>query len=205
MLLPEAVKPRKSAIACYAFAKFGRRAYYATFKRTLDIPASVPIRVLTPLHMAAAENKLDEVINLLASDAPIDVRDYNGRTPLQYGANAGHVEIARFLLSQGADVDARDDLGGTALHSCSARPSAAGMIELLLAEGATIDACCDRAGGATPLHLAAQLGLLENVSLLVEHGARIDEHDDCGFKPIDYARQSDQVEVVKLLEDLTCP
>lgn len=61
--------------------------------------------------------------------------DLSGSTPLMVATTFGRVEVARFLISEGADLDARNNSGGTALHvACFfCQPE---IVELLLNAGA---------------------------------------------------------------------
>jgi hypothetical protein len=40
----------------------------------------------------------------------------DSRTPLHWAASAGHIDVATYLLANGAEVDKVDDSGWTALH-----------------------------------------------------------------------------------------
>lgn len=45
----------------------------------------------------------------------------DSRTPLQWAASAGHLDIVTYLLENGAEVDKTDDGGWTALHIAGMR------------------------------------------------------------------------------------
>lgn len=48
--------------------------------------------------------------------AQIDAKSKKGLTPLMAAAKGGNLEIVRFLLERGADVNARNEYGKTALR-----------------------------------------------------------------------------------------
>jgi ankyrin repeat protein len=80
---------------------------------------------------------------------------------------------ARRLLTEGADVNARNaDTGQTVLMiaACHARPD---MVELMLDAGADVHTL-DSQTGASALHKACQGGDVDVVRLLVERGAFVD-------------------------------
>jgi ankyrin repeat protein len=73
--------------------------------------------LVSPIHDAAAKgnNKgLEELI--LTQKEPIDTQDNAQNTPLHYAAAAGHVETVKWLLDNGANINALNLLGDTALH-----------------------------------------------------------------------------------------
>ena len=87
-------------------------------------------------------------------------------------------------MQQGADVNAADDKGRTALHMSSTRSDVA-MVTLLLDLGAT--QAPDHRGN-TPLHLAACTHNTDVVAELLKRGGSITARDMHGCTPMAYAR-----------------
>ena len=84
---------------------------------------------------------------------------------------------AQALLDGGANPDAWDNYGNTALHY-AAQQIKSDVLLMLLDRGASIDAQNDI--GNTPLHLAAQWNKPEQVTTLIEHGAALDLQNNEG-------------------------
>jgi ankyrin repeat protein len=59
------------------------------------------------LLAAAAQGDVVAVRNLLAGNAPVDVQDARGNTPLLLATAANHIEVARSLLMHGASPISR--------------------------------------------------------------------------------------------------
>ena len=79
-------------------------------------------------------------------------------------------------------INTRDSTTGeTALHIVITRRDA-GWLAFLLAKGA--DPNIGNNHGVTPLELATNLGFGDGVTLLAEHGARLDEPDQEGETPL---------------------
>ena len=125
----------------------------------------------TALHIAAAGVRQKPVAWLLAakpditaSSAGVDLRgvdvnerDGSGRTPLMLAAdNEGYVpdDVMELLLSKGAQIDAQDPNGNTALILAAKAGSMAG-IEFLLHKGAAVN--LKNSSGETALHWARKL------------------------------------------------
>ena len=69
----------------------------------------------TPLHMCAREGVVfTDIIKSLRINT--NVKDSNGRLPLHMAAIGGHGDACRALISLGADINAIDSDGATALH-----------------------------------------------------------------------------------------
>src|SRR5471032_2689212 len=83
----------------------------------------------TPLHYAAAEANLQDVIRILRDGADVNARDDNGWSPLHFAAPANSAPVAQLLLSAGAEVDSIDANGNSPLSK--AVFSSAGNGELI--------------------------------------------------------------------------
>ena len=89
-------------------------------------------------------------------------------TPLQVAISEGSFPVTMSLLQHGANPNALDNLGKTALHLASYRRGIR-EVELLLKYGANMDVR-DKKGWA-PLHEAAYLGPVQVVVVLLNRGA----------------------------------
>jgi len=109
------------------------------------------------------------------------------------------LEKVRELLEQGADVNARDDIGRTPLHATTSW-CFVDVARLLIEHGADVNAKDKE--GRTPLHVAVLWRAVEIVKLLLEQGADVNAKDKEGRTPMDLARKiEDNVgkEIVELL------
>ena len=89
-------------------------------------------------------------------------------TPLADAAMRGDVEMVRSLLEGGADLDAPQGDGMTALHWAAERGDRE-IAKLLISAGADMEAGT-RLGGYTPLHLASKGGHSAVAAALLEAG-----------------------------------
>ncbi|MEX2467428.1 MAG: ankyrin repeat domain-containing protein [Gemmatimonadota bacterium] len=93
-------------------------------------------------------------------------------SPVADAAMRGDVESVVTLLRRGADVNAAQGDGMTALHWAAERGDVA-MAEVLHAAGAQLEPST-RIGGYVPLHVAAREGNEEMVRWLLEAGVEVD-------------------------------
>jgi len=85
-------------------------------------------------------------------------------------------ELAKWLIENGAKIEAFDDYKSTPLIKRSRQYN--GNIKSLIELGADVNY---NTGKATPLHSAAEAHSVENVEILLAHGAKIDELVSYGY------------------------
>jgi len=117
--------------------------------------------------------------------------------PVADAAQAGDIAQVRALLQQGADVNAAQADGLTALH-WAAMNNHGDIVDVLLYAGATVRPLT-RVGGYTPLHLAARAGHAEIVTKLVAGGADPNEWTSTGVTAAHFAAQANSGATVRAL------
>ena len=160
----------------------GSPLYYAAFCGFYDLaerlimkhPEQVNARggrILAPLQ-AALYKKHFHVANLLyRHGAVVDIQDSDKLTLLCIASASGEVDIMRWLLDHGADVNARNSWGSTPLFYARMHLDA---VEVLLEHNADTNA--QTFGGRTPLSNAFTSSsregkIVDIVRRLLEHGA----------------------------------
>ncbi len=203
----------------------------------------------TPLHWAAEQGHAAVARLLIEKGAKVDTKERKGhyyrRTPLHLaaedysrclgppckispGLSEGKKAIVVVLVEHGADVNAEDRYGATALMS-AAICNAVDVAQLLIDHGADMNHRADQYAvlevassrgpdvaismikrGAkvntsdpqtkeTPLHKAARCGFQELAEQLLLHGADVNARNQFRDTPLHKAASRDQREVVELL------
>ena len=163
----------------------------------------------TPLHLAARYGRESVIEVLLAAGADARARNDQGATPLHHWGLGRHTDtrVAAALLAAGADVDAQDLGGNTPLHWAAARGAPAARSSR--SSSGAMDSLERTAripvvGGAVAVAAAPIVGLItlleafssrpqpvENTTVLVDSGARVDSRNSLGNTPLHWAALSD--------------
>lgn len=112
-------------------------------------------------------------------------------------AESRDAAAVKALLQRGADVNAAQGDGMTALHWAALNGDAA-IAEMLRYAGANLRATT-RLGGYLPLHLAARAGSDATVALLLDAGVEVDTRTATGATPLMLAAASGNAKAVALL------
>ncbi|MGI8783978.1 MAG: ankyrin repeat domain-containing protein [Acidobacteriota bacterium] len=151
-----------------------------------------------PLFRAIRGGDIGKVRALLAGDRSlVNVRDIDGVTPLMYAALYGTQECLRFLLDQGADPNARNSAGVTALMWAVGDVD---KVRLLVSRGADVNAKSNE--GKTPLSMAAQSDRnAAPIKFLLEKGADVTAKDSAGLTALIEAALAADADMTRLLLD----
>src|SRR5262249_50682027 len=123
----------------------------------------------TPMHLAVTRGDLDVVKTLLDNGGKL--KDEQGL--FSHALSLGWVDLGRYLLEKGADINEPGFAGMTGLLWAISRGDAK-SVAWLLDKGADINLAAktnNKPGAWTPLTLAVHNERLEVVELLLKHGA----------------------------------
>jgi hypothetical protein len=158
----------------------------------------------TPLQAVASSNQCPDPSHVVenTTEALDAAREEMQAIPSEVIGNRDRrrVEIADVLLDAGADIDAMDTCGATALYD-----AVEGRYEklalLLIRRGAQVNTrtgiYIDGDGDLTPLHIAASRTRI--LKALIGNGAKVDVHDTGGHTPLHIAVAIPNIESVRAL------
>ncbi|KAK3239556.1 hypothetical protein CYMTET_50521, partial [Cymbomonas tetramitiformis] len=127
------------------------------------------------LEVARNDHPFEEAFTELPAAEILQLLARTGVWPLHGAAERGMVRFSRRLVEKGAELDAEDEEGRTALAVALAFGQEAAARALLEA-GAGVNAV----KGLRPLHTAVEKEMVEVLRVLVEKGAEVDEEDGEG-------------------------
>ena len=124
-------------------------------------------------------------------------------TELMTAAYAGDLEQVNQLLAAGADVNATDEAGWSALmkacYNAEHKRGFADVVQALIDAGANIEAPIGY--GVRPLMLAAGYGETAVVDALLKAGADVLAKNEGGFTALMMVKQKFYVDVINLLHE----
>lgn len=162
----------------------------------LTIPMSA-VSFGDTIHDAAKVGDLARVQRLIVDGVDVNGNDINDETPLIIASLEGQGEVASYLLQRGANIQAKNARGLSALHA-AAYNGHHEIVTLLLAKGADINDAKNRFG-VTPLHVAAEENHIAVVELLLQRGADPALVERNGYTALSRAGWREHWEIVALL------
>lgn len=149
-----------------------------------------------PVLYSAIQLESYKVARVLA-EAPgleVDQAGAKGETALMMAAFRGQLDLARYLVARGAQVNRS---GWTPLHYAATNGHVA-MIEYLLGQRADINAASPNE--TTPLMMAAMYGSQDAAQALLKAGADASRKNQLGMTAADFARKADRRQLAEELD-----
>lgn len=142
------------------------------------------------LILGTLGNNTQKVKDSIKKGADVNTRDaIYGNTPLHWATAFGNKEIAKLLVDNGADTNAKDDNAFTPLHY-AVNNNNKEMAKILI-NNSNVNA--KNINGDTPLHVATQNDInyedkQDIINLLLENGADAEATNNEGKTPADFVQ-----------------
>ena len=158
-------------------------------KNPLSLANEVSI-IKRTLHDAASSGAIEAVKALLKKGIDVNTPNENGETPLHLATFNGHLEVVQELLGAGADRNAEDEDSNIPLYGAIFNGHEK-IVEAL------IDANPETLGNA--VLLAAHLGNVDIVNVLLAKGAPLDAFGDKEMTALHHAASQGHADITRLL------
>ncbi|UJR23383.1 hypothetical protein I4U23_026391 [Adineta vaga] len=158
----------------------------AHFSQPVPEPPPKPPAAEMSIVQAVQYNELERIKEILESGkVDVNTPDAEGCYLLHWAAINNHVEIMRYLIAKGAEVDAKGgDLKSTPLH-WACRQGCIEAFFLLVDNQADIQST--DINSIQPIHLASQYGQIKILAYLLGSGVDVDCLDGRNFTPLIYS------------------
>jgi ankyrin repeat protein len=162
--------------------------------------APTPITAVN-LFAAVQNSNLQNVKELINGGIDVNTKEVDlGNTPLHHAAtHNANVDILKYLLSQGAKVNAKDNAGSTPLHHAAKNNTNVDILKYLVSQGTDVNE--KDKDGFTSLHFAARHNAnVEIVKYLVSQRAKVNATSEGDTTPLHFAAgYNNNVEILKYL------
>uniref|UniRef100_A0A6P7HCX6 Ankyrin-1-like n=1 Tax=Diabrotica virgifera virgifera TaxID=50390 RepID=A0A6P7HCX6_DIAVI len=171
-------------------------------------PKQIPFQ----LHLATKSGNIRKVRRLIESGRQrerksrleekrrlekINEVNSEGFTALHIALEFNRIDVAKYLLAQGAHVNNIENPREKSLLHIATENNNLEMIRLFTEAGANMQ-CKDRYG-CMPIHVAARFGYIEIIKYFVEQGIYVDIMNNYKNTPLQIAADNDHFEVVDYL------
>ena len=140
----------------------------------------------TALHHAASYSTKMVLEDLLKAGLDLNDKDSNGDLPITWAIRIGKLDNVKFLIEHGSFLRFKNIYGQSIMHAAAISNNQS-IIQLLFAEGISLDTIDDN--GQVPLHLAARRSRsnFDGVRTLIELGANPNIQNINGITPFHLA------------------
>jgi len=155
--------------------------------------------IASTIFEAINDNNLEKVQKIIQENHEVlNERDESYCDPLTFAAIAGNLEIMKYLLSQGADINTIDRENSNLMHNAAANGHLE-VVKYLIDQSFDVNAADDN--GNTALLFASDRNNIELVRYLLDQGADVHAESSNGTTVILNAAFSGNNEMIQLFQD----
>jgi ankyrin repeat protein len=150
----------------------------------------------TMLHYASLWRIDRHIPFIIQNGVSTEAANANGETPLFWAVKYDGAFTVRTLLSERANINARDSLENSSLHAAvqwNSRNAARALLE------GGIDVNAHSLDGTTPLHNAVSLNYTDMAQILINSGAELETRDNAGNTPFMEAVRAGNIDSMNVL------
>ncbi|XP_033631050.1 ankyrin-3-like [Asterias rubens] len=159
---------------------------------------------MTPIHIATCEGHWSCAKKMMTHwsgcnlNRKVEMKSYNGKTPLMAAAYMGHLDIVSKLVQHNTALESRDHFRDTAL-AYAVRGNQPKIVRYLLDEGSDINTSNEN--GMTPIHIATCEGHWSCAEKILMHrsGCNLNRKTHDGHTPLIFAIEKNESCFIKLL------
>lgn len=172
----------------YMLAERNMHATTTSLVIDFNLDSEYPRSLLDAPLSVAVGNEYDQLaVFLIQAGADVEYRNAGGQTPLQVAASKGNAQMARALMEFGANVNNNDEEGFTPLMNAVLAGSF-GAVSVILSYDPELNKQTSK-HRMTALHIAAELGYVDIVELLLEEAAQQTLENSAGLTAYQLAEQ----------------
>ncbi|XP_072249992.1 B-cell lymphoma 3 protein homolog [Leuresthes tenuis] len=138
---------------------------------------------------------LSVVLSLSPSSTSLEIRNFEGLSPLHLAVRQGHQDLAKMLLDAGADINAMDIKSGQNPLMHAVENNNTDMVHFLIENGCDVNN--QSYSGNTALHIACGRGQEETVRLLLKSGADSSLKNNHNDTPVMVAKNNKIADVLR--------
>ncbi|KAG6599729.1 Serine/threonine protein kinase [Phytophthora cinnamomi] len=145
----------------------------------------------------AVQNGILDTVRYLMESGDANATDEQGKTLLMIAAQCSQMDVVRFLVDRGADLNAVDNLNNSTPLLYAAEGGHLDVVQFLIQRGADVN--IGNKEGVTSLLFAVRRGMLPMIRLLIEAGADVNIGNKEGDTPLLFAVRRDELPMIRLL------
>jgi len=183
----------------------------SSYRSILDPLILADASGFTPLHYVAAFDDINLAQDLvyifhhLGRTELLTPLDKQGRTPIHWAVDKGYLRMVKFFTENGQPLNTQDFDGSAPIHLAITAIQKAvpdkeeECREILSYLASKVDINVSDINGVFALHLASELGDLESIRVLIQHGAWVNIKDHQGEGALFYAVRGGHHDVIRAL------